>query len=168
LKIISMRVLNIHERELRAEPEKVGKLIDSLSSPTDALWPKQSWPPMKFDRPLAVGAVGGHGPISYSVESYTPGQSIRFRFLGPKGFDGCHFFEVIASTGESCILRHTIKMTTHGSACLKWPLLIRPLHDALLEDSLATAQASLGIAPEVKKWSIWVRFLRWLLRRKKP
>jgi hypothetical protein len=158
-----MQVLNIHERKFQATSERVGSLLDSLSSPTDALWPKQSWPAMKFDRPLAVGAVGGHGPIQYSVESYTPGRSIVFRFLGPKGFDGCHRFEIIAATDQPCVLRHTIEMQTHGLASLKWLIIIRPLHDALLEDSLDTAQASLGLVPEIHQWSLRVRFLRWLL-----
>lgn len=162
-----MHVLNIHQCELQATPEKVGMLIDSLSSPADALWPKQCWPPMQFDRPLSVGAVGGHGPIRYVVESYAPGQSIEFRFLAPKGFAGCHRFEIIAPTDCCCSLRHTIDMQIHGLACLKWLLVIRPLHDALLEDSFATAQTSLGLVPQTRKWSPRVKFLRFLLSKGK-
>ena len=85
-----MKVVNIHERELPASPERVGALIDSLSSHEDSLWPKHSWPPLEFDRPLSVGAVGGHGPVRYFVEAYTPCKSIRFRFTRPKGFSGYH------------------------------------------------------------------------------
>jgi hypothetical protein len=80
-----MKVINVHERELQADLEKVGALIDSLSSLEDALWPISSWPRMEFDLPLSVGATGGHGPVRYFVESYTPSQAIRFRFTGPKG-----------------------------------------------------------------------------------
>lgn len=158
-----MKVLNVHERELQADREKVGALIDSLSSPEDALWPRHSWPRMEFDLPLGVGATGGHGPVRYFVESYTPGQAIRFRFTGPKGFNGYHGYEIVSSSGQSCVLRHTLEMTSGGPALLSWPLVFHPMHDALLEDSLAVAQASLGITPKVQMWSTWVRFLRWVV-----
>jgi len=158
-----MKVINVHERELPTSPARVGALLDSLSSPQDALWPAHSWPPMRFDRPLSVGARGGHGPVGYIVEAYAPGESIRFRFTAPKGFDGCHWFDVRATGPDGCVLRHTIEMTAHGRALLSWPLAIRFLHDALLEDALATAQASLGLPPLVRKWSAWVKVLRWLV-----
>jgi hypothetical protein len=158
-----MKVLNIHERKLEAIPEQVGALIDSLASQADALWPRHSWPRMKFDRPLSVGAVGGHGPVRYWVEAYLPGQSITFRFSGPKGFKGVHRFEVLKGTDTSATLRHVIQMNTSGPALLSWPLLFRPLHDALLEDCLSQAQASLGLPPQVRSWSPWVKFLRWAI-----
>lgn len=157
-----MNVLNIHELELHANPSEVGTLIDSLASSQDVLWPNDTWPRMKFDRPLAVGATGGHGPIRYFVEEYKPSQSIKFRFTGPKGFEGYHSYETISLKNEMTLLRHTLKMTTHGRAVVSWPFIFRPMHDALLEDSLATAQASLGITADVKPWSYWVRMLRWL------
>jgi len=155
-----MKVLNIHEREFEANYEQVGMLIDSLSSEDDRLWPNHSWPRMKFDRPLSIGADGGHGMIGYFVEEYKSGQSIKFKFTIPRGFNGFHTYEVVRSTRRSVFLRHTIEMTIHGAALLTWPLIIRPLHDALLEDSLATAQASLGMIPQMQAWSPWVRFLR--------
>jgi len=155
-----MKVLNIHEREFEANYEQVGMLIDSLSSEDDRLWPNHSWPRMKFDRPLSIGADGGHGQIGYFVEAFKPGQSIKFKFTSPRGFNGFHTYEVVRSTQRSVFLRHTIEMTIHGAAFLTWPLIIRPLHDALLEDSLATAQASLGMIPQMQAWSPWVKFLR--------
>ena len=157
-----MKVLNIHERMLNASPAEVGSLIDSLASDNDLLWPKHSWPRMEFDRPLSIDATGGHGPIRYFVEAYTRGQSIRFRFLGPKGFEGCHSYEVIAE-GDKIILRHTLEMQVHSSAFVTWPLVFCPMHNALIEDSLARAEASLGLAPTIRPWSPWVRLLRWAL-----
>lgn len=157
-----MKVVNIHERELLAPLERAGALIDTLSSQEDALWPGGNWPRMEFDRPLQVGAVGGHGPIHYFVEAYTPGRSIRFQFTGPIGFDGHHGYEVVSITEQRCVLRHAIEMLAHGPAVVSWPVFYRPLHDALLEDSLALAQASLGETPLIRKWSLWVRFLRWI------
>ena len=160
-----MNVLDIHERELPASPQQVGALIDSLSSRDDALWPRHCWPRMAFDRPLGVGAAGGHGPVRYVVDAYKPGQSIRFRFTGPRGFEGHHRLELVPNTARSSLLRHTIEMSARGSARLTWPLFFRPLHDALLEDALAVAQASLGQTPLVRPWSLRVRVLRWLMSR---
>ena len=156
-----MKVVNVHQRLLYASPEQVGALIDSLSSPEDVLWPNDTWPRMKFDRPLGVGATGGHGPIGYFVEAYVPGESIRFRFTEPKGFNGWHACEILDATAWHCILEHRIEMKLEGRALLLWPLVIGPLHDACLEDLLSRAQALLGNEPKVVPWSPWVRFLRW-------
>jgi hypothetical protein len=162
-----MKVLNVHERELQAGPDRVGALVDSLASRDDVLWPKHAWPRMEFDRALSVGARGGHGPIRYFVEAYVPGESIKFRFTGPKGFDGFHGYERIKTTADTVVLRHTLEMTTHGLAVLSWPVVYRPLHDALIEDSLATAEASLGNTPQIQPWSWWVCLLRWVVSRGK-
>lgn len=78
-------IRNIHTQTLPISIEAAGPLIDSLSSSNDKLWPMKTWPPMKFDRPLALGAVGGHGPIRYFVSSYEQGRSICFTFTARKG-----------------------------------------------------------------------------------
>ena len=158
-----MEVLNVHERELEADPIQIGALIDSLASKEDRLWPKHVWLRMEFDCPLGVGAKGGHGPIRYFIEEYTPRKSIKFRFTGPKGFNGFYGYEVVGSSGSAIVLRHTLEMTTHGLAVLSWPVVFRPLHDALIEDSLATAQVSLGRTPKIQAWSLWVKILRWVI-----
>lgn len=158
-----MNVLNIHEREFDLSALEVGALIDSLASPRDMLWPHDRWPPMRFDKPLAVGARGGHGPIRYAIEEYVPGKSIKFRFLRPAGFEGYHTLEVIKDLRKNVALRHTLKMNTAGLSVISWPLVFHPLHDALVEDALARAQASLGQQPTIRRWSLWVRLLRWLL-----
>jgi hypothetical protein len=157
-----LKVLNIHERIYKVDIKLVGALIDSLSSKKDRLWPNQLWPRMEFDRPLEVGATGGHGPIQYFVEEYAPGKSIKFRFTGPKGFDGYHRYDALQD-GNPVVLRHTLEMETRGPALLTWPLVFRPMHNALLEDSLSVAQISLGLSPNIHPWSLWVRFLRWAL-----
>jgi len=156
-----MKVTNVHQRLLHASPERVGALIDALSSPNDGLWP-HGWPRMKFERPLGVGASGGHGPIRYFVEAYEPGQSIRFRFTGPKGFDGWHGFEVLEATSAHCVLEHRIEMRTHGFGTLLWTLAIRWLHDAMVEDVLTQAEAALGLPAIRRPWKPYVRFLLWL------
>jgi hypothetical protein len=122
---------------------------------------------MKFDRPLGVSAVGGHGPIRYFVKSYTPGKSVVFQFTGPKGFDGHHRLELIPIGDGPVLLRHTVEMETHAFALITWPLVFEPLHDALIEDALALAQANVGIKPEVVPWNGWVKLLRWVFAKGK-
>lgn len=158
-----MNILNIHERRLEATCNQVGALIDTLASSHDRLWPKHLWPPMKFDRPLGVGADGGHGPIRYYVEEYTPGNSIKFRFTGPKGFDGYHRLDVLEGLGNTVVIRHTLEMKTHGLAIISWPLTFRHLHDALVEDAFTVAEQTLGLPLNVQPWSLWVKILRWFL-----
>ena len=157
-----MKIVNQHQRSLKAPAELIGSLIDSLASEEDQLWPWQRWPRMKFDRALSVGAKGGHGPIGYVVEDYIPGNRIVFRFTNPKGFDGFHRFNLIHEQ-NICWLQHRLEMNTRGFARISWPLIYRPLHDALIEDSLATAQLNLHQQPDIYRWSLWVKFLRWLL-----
>jgi len=162
-----MQVLNIHSCKLEVSADKVGALLDSLSSSDDPLWPWHLWPQMKFDRPLSVGARGGHGPIRYTVAKYEPGKLVKFCFTGPRGFDGYHGYEVIEIGKVTTELRQTLKMNTHGPALFSWPFLFCPLHDALIEDSLTKAQLSLGFSSDIHKWSLWVRCLRWILSRGK-
>ena len=155
-------VRNIHHRSLHASPAQVASLLDGLASRDDRLWPHESWPRMRFDRPLQPGAVGGHGPIRYTVEAHQPGQSVVFKFTGPSGFHGNHRFDVLAQ-GSGTLLRHNLEMRATGAALVTWPMVFRPLHDALVEDALSKAQAQLGEQPLAVPWSPWVRFLRKVL-----
>jgi hypothetical protein len=161
-----MRIVNVHERILNAPADRVGRLVDSLALANDRLWPCDRWPAMQFDRPLGVGASGGHGPIGYVVESYTPGRGVQFRFTRPERFVGTHRFEIEPLDATKTKLRHVIEMQTRGSATLLWAIAIRFLHDALLEDLLDRAEAATGEQPPSRTWSRWVRFLRWAMRRR--
>jgi hypothetical protein len=119
---------------------------------------------MRFDRALSVGAVGGHGPIRYVIEAYEPSRRICFRFTAPRGFDGTHAFEV-REAGGRVRLEHVLLMQTTGPARLTWPLVFRPLHDALLEDALDRAERTLtGAVRTPARWSPYVRALRTALR----
>ena len=158
-----MEVLNIHERELAVDAARVGQLIDALASPQDRLWPLDRWPRMKFDRPLSVGATGGHGPVRYVVDRYQPGRSIRFRFQQPAGFNGFHGYEIFERSSGKTLLRHTLRMSATGPALFFWPFVFRPLHNALIEDSLSRAEAGVGVVSNRSRWSLWVRFLRRVL-----
>ena len=157
-------VINIHRREYDANAATIGALLDSLGSPGDRLWPRDRWPVMRFDRPLGVGARGGHGMIRYYVESYQPGQKIIFRLTGPKGFDGAHWFEVEEVEPGRTRLRHTLEVRLSGTARLTWPFVIRWLHDALLEDALDRAGVAVNDSKSViRPLPFHVRFLRKVL-----
>jgi hypothetical protein len=162
-----MKVVNVHERTFDASAEKLGRLIDGLASTGDALWPVDRWPAMQFDRPLEVGAAGGHGPIRYVVESYAPGRRIQFRFAEPKGFAGVHRFEIEPAGAGRATLRHVIDMRVAGLTWLVWTIAVRPLHDALMEDALDRAEGVVGGCPPRREWSAWVRFVRWAMRRRR-
>lgn len=156
-----MAVYNLHVRRL---PSVDPDLIDSLAGRADRLWPDKVWPAMRFDRPLGVGATGGHGPVRYQVVAYEPGHWVRFRFSGPRGFDGFHEFTVHRAD-KHAELHHLLAMTARGPARITWPLLWRPLHDALIEDSLDRAeQAATGTVRVPARWSRYVRLLRALFR----
>jgi hypothetical protein len=43
--------------------------------------------------------------------------------------------------------------------------MIRPLHNALLEDALDRAEAFLGKQLPQREWSLWVKVVRWMIRR---
>lgn len=157
-------VTNVHERLIQAPISRVGVLIDHLGSPDDQFWPNDRWPAIRFDRPLAVGAVGGHGPIRYFVEAYDPGRSITFHFTAPRGFHGTHGLKIEEVDGNSVNLRHELRMQTTGLARLSWPLVFRWLHDALVEDALDCAEASCETRLTVKReWSPYTRILRALV-----
>ena len=151
-----IEVRNIHVRQLVANPNN-GQLIDQLASSNDILWAHERWMPMEFLNGLQVGSRGGHGSIRYDIQSYTLGKAIQFRFTSPKGFDGWHKFTLESNN----ILKHEIVCQAIGTDILLW-WLIRPIHDAVIEDCFDKAEAFAARSREVKprQWSLWVRFLR--------
>ena len=157
-------VRNIHERMINAPLAEAGHLIDRLGSREDELWPRDEWPPVRFDRPLAVGAKGGHAAVRYAVEEYVPGRLVRFRFLEPRGFIGTHSFDAEEIAPQQVRLRHTLEMRVKGAARVTWPIIFRPLHDALIEDAFDHAEIFLTgkIYGRKRAWTWRVRFLRLL------
>jgi hypothetical protein len=63
-------------------------------------------------------------------------------------------------TPDSCVLRHVITGRLRGAGHLAWPLFVRWLHDAVLEDLLDNAATAVGHPPATPaRWSPWVRVL---------
>lgn len=156
-----MPVYNLHTRRLPVPVRRVGALLDTLASADDRLWAGEHWPPMRFDRALGVGALGGHGPVRYRVIAYVPGQWVRFRFTAPHGFEGIHEFTAHQLDADTSRLDHLMAMRLRRSAWLTYPLLWRWLHDAALEDSLDRAEHELtGMLNTPARWNGYVRLLR--------
>ena len=163
-----MKVFNVHSRHLDAPPEAVGALLGGLASPGDPIWPEDRWPPMRFDRPLGRGAVGGHGPIPYRVAEIEPGRRIAFELIDrpglTRGLTGWHWLEVHPDGSGGATLRHVIEGEARGRAAWIWALVIGPLHDALVEDALDRAEGVVtGPPARPARWTPWVRFLRRVL-----
>lgn len=154
-------IRNVHERTIAAPVEEVGPLLDRLGGPDDVLWPPAWAPPMVLDRPIAVGAVGGHGPIRYRVTAHVPGRMVEFTVDPGVGLVGTHTFVVEPVGPSRTRLRHAIEGSTAGWMRLAWPSAVRWLHDAVLEDLLDRAERVAGTGPQrPAQWSRWVRLLR--------
>ena len=154
--------VNLHERRFPVSADRVGELIDSVAD-RDGVWPSDRWPAMRLDDGVQVGSAGGHGPIRYTVDEYVPHRRVRFRISAPRGLDGWHELAVVPA-GQGCDLRHTLAVEPKGLARVTWPLAIRPLHDALIEDAFDEAATSLGLDRSDTRWSRWVCWLRRALR----
>jgi hypothetical protein len=161
-----MKITNKHARTIDKPIKEVADLLSSLSSNNDQLWPHERWAPMKLDRELAEEATGGHGPIQYVVTEYKPGKKIKFKFLEPANFQGNHWFEIEEKEDKRTEITHTIDMNVSGAAILSWIFIIRPMHDALIEDSFDKAALNLGLNIQPKKWSPWVRLLKRIFNKK--
>jgi hypothetical protein len=163
-----MKILSVHERRIDAPIEAVGALMDGLSGPDDRLWPRDHWPVMEFDAPLGKGAKGGHGPVRYTVSEHVPGQRLVFDFDNSgiaAGFRGTHRFEVFPE-GDCAVLRHVIDAKSGLFTWLRWQIMIRPLHDACVQDAFDRAERETGGDPaNPAQWSTWVKMLRWVIRR---
>ena len=154
-----MQVHNVHERFVPAPPHAVGALIDTLGGVDDAVWPRDHWWPMELDRPLGEGAVGGHSDIRYDVLTYEPGRRVVFRFDPACGLEGTHTFDVQPRPG-GVLLRHDLTARALGSTRLLWPLVIRSVHDAVVEDAFDRVHERFVSGRQRTPWSPYVRLLR--------
>ncbi|MER5866056.1 SRPBCC family protein [Kitasatospora sp. NPDC002040] len=152
---------NIQRRTIGASADRVGVLLDGLSGPGDVVWPVPAWAPLRFDAGLTAGSSGGHGRVRYSVSEVEPGRRIRCTFAPGLGLVGDHEFRVRPDGPDRCEVVHELVARTEGRMVLFWPLVLRPLHDALLQDLLDNLErAATGRLPRPARWSPLVRLLR--------
>jgi hypothetical protein len=154
-------VRNVHERIVPAPIERVGPLLDRIGGPDDVLWPTPGWQPMVLDRPVAVGAAGGHSSIRYRVTGYEPGRMVEFEFTPGHGIEGRHVISAEPAGPDRTLLRYVSEGRFTGAMRLAWPLAVRWAHDALLEELLDNAERAVGVEPaRPARRSAYVRLLR--------
>jgi len=153
-----VNMTNVHERTIAAPVARVGALLDTLASADDKFWPHENWPPVRLNLPLQVGATGGHGTGPYTVSSYAPGRHIRFEFGGDR--QGFHEFTVQQADDANCLLRHMMKANLKFNSAWRWYYLIRPLHNALIEDLFDKVESQVAKVVHPQIWSSRVQKLR--------
>jgi hypothetical protein len=87
----------------------------------------------------------------YTVSSYTPRHHIRFEFGG--GRQGFHEFTLQEVDGTTCLLRHVTKAKLTFSSAWRWYFLIRPLHNALIEDLFDKVESQVAKVVHPQVWS---------------
>lgn len=158
-------IRNVHSRIVATDPDRFAETIERVSDPRAGLWSAERWPPLILDDGLEPGSAGGHGPVRYHVIAHQPGRRVEFRF-DSLGLDGTHALEVLPGrVAEATLLRHVLLADTHRLVDrLRWILILRPLHDAMLEDILDRFGTAVGHPPRrPARWSPYVRLLRRLL-----
>lgn len=155
-------IRNVHERTIEAPADRVGELFDRLGGPDDRIWPR-AWTPMRLDRPLRVGADGGHGSVRYGVIEHDPGRRVCFLFRPETGIDGFHEFSVEPLGEERCRVRHILLGRPMGAMKIIG-LAVVTLHDALLEDLLDNLEREVtGTVRSPAAWSFGTRVWRVLI-----
>jgi hypothetical protein len=151
------RIHNVHAREIAAPVEVVAEILDTLGSSDDRVWASNIWvaEPVVFDRPLGVGADGGHGSIRYSVIEYEPGRRIVFAFSPDGALSGTHRFELEPLGGDRCRLTHVLETETARWMRPLVPILIG-WHDAMVETAFDRAEleatGSLQRRTRIPRW----------------
>ncbi|MFF0624247.1 DUF2867 domain-containing protein [Streptomyces sp. NPDC004296] len=131
-------VRDTHARTVQAPADAVGALLDQVGGESDPFFPAPAWPPLRLDRPLGVGADGGHGRIRYHVTAYEPGRRIRFAFApGPSGQSaGYHELTVRPLGPDRCRVDHVLESRLPFARRLAWHLAIRAAHATVTEELL--------------------------------
>ncbi len=154
-----MQIINIHRRQIAKPRNEVANLMLSLATENDQVWPHELWVPIRFQTDLEVGAQGGHGPIKYTIDHYQPDEKISFVFTSPVWLKGYHQI-LLTDSGVGCQLEHEIVAQADFVKYLVWLLIIRPIHNAVIEDCFTKVERSLGLTPQVIEWTWWVKLLR--------
>jgi hypothetical protein len=150
-------ISNRHAREIAAPAAAVADILATLGSADDRLWATNIWltTPVVFDRPLGVGADGGHGSIRYSVVEYESGRRVVFELSPDCSLSGTHGFEIEALGPDRCRLTHFLEAETS-----RWMRPIVPIllgyHDAMVETAFDRAEleatGSLKRRTHIPRW----------------
>ncbi|WP_034058166.1 hypothetical protein [Lacinutrix jangbogonensis] len=162
-----MKVTNNHKRKLLQPKAQVVKLFKTLATKEYKIWPIENWPAIRFNEKLKIGAKGGHGSVRYTIIDFKDNEEIKFQFSKPHGFIGTHEFCINAIDNNTAEITHEINMNTSTvKATFLWLVVIRWLHDALIEDAFDKVENSYSEEKKKTKYSLWVQLLRSAYKRK--
>lgn len=160
-----MQVINSHNRIISQPIEKVSQLFKTLATSEDRIWPYENWPAIRFKDGIKVGSKGGHGRIRYTIIKYVEGKYIKFKFSKPEGFNGTHHLKIEHNAECSTIISHEINAHLSFKASCFWVIVIRWLHDALIEDAFDKVENYFSTDKRDTKHNFWVKFLRGVYKR---
>ena len=162
-----MKVKNIHWRKIKRPKNDIVQLFNTLATTNDMVWPQNIWPAMRFKDGLKIGSKGGHGIIRYTIIDFKEKDSITFEFTKPTGFIGTHELRIEAFSEKETVVYHKIKMNTKTiKATFFWMIVIRWLHDALIEDAFDNIENHFLENKRKTTHSLWVKILRYIYKRK--
>ncbi len=144
---------------------KIAEILETLSTKQDLLWPEENWTPMILDNGLCVDSRGGHGIIKYYVTKYEYGKIVEFCFVEPEEFKGAHRFELSKPSDNRTKIKHTIDVQFNLKGLILWYLIVKWLHDALLEDCLDKVENNLENTNAKTPHNFWLKFLQKVFRK---
>jgi hypothetical protein len=161
-------ITNLQRRLLPVPVETAGPILERIPDPDGGIWPSPPWPRLVLDHGLRVGSRGGHGAIRYTCVGYEPGRWARFSFDHGTGVPGYHEFVVRGVAGGTEVSHLIRGGPLEGRMRLAWPLVVRWLHVALLQDLLDNwERAATGTVRRPARWSPWVRVVMRFLRQRR-
>src|SRR5713226_3693983 len=167
-----MKILCVHEREMHGSIEQVGEIVKTHGSSIDRMYPHELWPKTQMegsDGPPEVGRIANRGALRFIMTSFEIGIKVHYswKFIEPAGFDGYHQTDVEDRGNGKLLFKTFVEMETRGlKATLLWLFVMRPLHNAIVEDCFDKIERQLGLSPKGHKWSLWVKTLRRVRRAK--
>ncbi|MGW5816149.1 DUF2867 domain-containing protein [Streptomyces noursei] len=131
-------IRDAHARTVHAPAATAGALLDHVGGAPDPPFPAPAWPPLRLDRPLGVGADGGHGTVRYRVVAHEPGRRIRFAFApGRSGASPGHRELTVRPLGpDRCRVEHVLESRLPLARRIAWHLAIGCVHATVSEELL--------------------------------
>ncbi len=153
-------VVSVHRTVIACEAHQAGDLLDRFDEPASPCWPHEAWPRDRFEAPLQIGALGGHGATRYRVIEYRPGRELVFRFEAPRGFEGVHGL-CVETDGALTRVTHFTRLRLSPYHFCMWHGMVRWVHDALIGDLLDGMERHLtGTVARPRRWRWRVRMFR--------
>jgi hypothetical protein len=166
-----MKVRSAHEREMSGSIEQAIEIVKTYGTLNDQMHPDELWPKIRSvepDGPPAVGKVYIRGAVRFMITFFNIGPTkahYGWKFIEPAGFNGRHESQVEDIGNRRLRFKTFVEIELRGiKFIILWFLIMRPFHNAVVEDCLDKAERKLGNSPKGREWSLWVKLLRRLKR----